>query len=158
MAPSSSENTEIRRALPADAADIRALTRAAYAKWVAIIGREPLPMLADYDIAVREHRIDLLFADARLAGLIETTDEKDHLFIVNVAVAPPFQGRGCGRLLLGHAERLAASLRLTELRLQTNKQFVANVEFYHHIGYAIAREEPFMGGLTVYMSKRLAAA
>ena len=37
----------IRPAVAAEAARIRALTRAAYAKWVAVIGREPLPMQAD---------------------------------------------------------------------------------------------------------------
>ena len=32
---------ELRQATAADAAAIRGLTRAAYAKWVALIGREP---------------------------------------------------------------------------------------------------------------------
>jgi len=47
-------SVEIRPAAPEDAASIRDLTRAAYAKWAALIGREPLPMQADYDRAVRE--------------------------------------------------------------------------------------------------------
>ena len=45
----------IKRAGPEEADDIRALTRKAYAPWVDIVGREPLPMTADYDKAVREH-------------------------------------------------------------------------------------------------------
>ncbi len=55
-----------------DAAAVRVLTREAYAKWVPVIGREPLPMRADHDEAVRQHRIDLAFLDGGLAGLIET--------------------------------------------------------------------------------------
>lgn len=43
----------------ATATDVRALARAAYAKWVPQIGREPKPMTADYDRAVAEHIIDL---------------------------------------------------------------------------------------------------
>jgi hypothetical protein len=39
-----------------DAARIRDLTRAAYPKWIAAIGREPLPMQADYQRAVVEHK------------------------------------------------------------------------------------------------------
>lgn len=81
----------LRRALAADAADIRALTRSAYAKWVPVIGREPLPMLANYDEAIRNHRIDLLLVGEGLAGLIETAQKDDHLLIVNVAVAPACQ-------------------------------------------------------------------
>lgn len=36
---------------------IRMLVRA-YPKWIPVIRREPRPMLADHDAAVREHRID----------------------------------------------------------------------------------------------------
>ena len=100
-----------------DAARIRDLTRAAYAKWVALIGREPLPMQADYDRAVREHAIDLLTVDGALAGLIETIVRPDHLWIENVAVAPDRQGRGYGRLLLAHAETRAAEAGRGEVRL-----------------------------------------
>jgi hypothetical protein len=63
-----SESIEIRRARQDDAVAIRELTRSAYAKWVPLIGREPVPMAADYDRAVREHLIDLLFIDAELTG------------------------------------------------------------------------------------------
>jgi GNAT superfamily N-acetyltransferase len=108
---------EIRPADLQDAARIRDLTRTAYAKWVALIGREPLPMLADYDRAVREHAIDLLTVGGALAGLIETILRPDHLWIENVAVAPERQGRGYGRLLLAHAERRAAGAGRIEVRL-----------------------------------------
>jgi GNAT superfamily N-acetyltransferase len=151
------ETIEIRAALAEEAAAIRDLTRAAYEKWIPLIGREPLPMVADYAQALLEHRIDLIFADARLVGLIETVEKGDHLLIVNVAVAPVHQGRGYGGRLLRHAETLAASLGLKELRLYTNEQFVANVALYRRFGYVCDRSEPFMGGLTVHMSKRVLA-
>jgi ribosomal protein S18 acetylase RimI-like enzyme len=154
----SSPSMEIRRARQDVAAAIRELTRSAYAKWVPLIGREPTPMTADYDRAVREHVIDLLLVDAELTALIETVSRADHLLIENVAVAPAFQGRGYGRLLLDHAERLAASLGLPELRLYTNKQFATNIAIYRRRGYTIYREEPFKGGFLVHMSKRLATA
>ena len=54
----------------------------------------------------------------------------------NVAVSPPFQGRGYGRYLLDHAERLAALLGLPELRLYTNKRFTTNIELYSRVGFA----------------------
>ena len=100
--------------VPADAAAIRDLTRSAYSKWVPLI--EPTPMTADYDRAVRDYMIDLLFIDTELTALIETVSRADHLLIENLAVAPAFQGRGYGGLLLDHAEHLAASLGLPELR------------------------------------------
>jgi ribosomal protein S18 acetylase RimI-like enzyme len=152
------EGLQIRRAGQAEAADARELVRSAYAKWIPVLGREPVPMAADYDRAVCENMVDLLFVGAQLVALIETVNAADHLLIENIAVSPAFQGRGYGRLMLDHAERLAASLGLPELRLYTNKLFAANIEVYRRLGYAIYREEPFKGGYLVHMSKRLAAA
>ena len=149
------ETMIIESARADDAAAIRDLTRAAYAKWVPVIGREPLPMAADYDHAVRHHRIDLLRLDGDLAGLIEMIPATDHLLIENVAVALAFQGHGIGRRLMAHAEETARALGVSEVRLYTNKLFAANIGFYLALGYGVDREEPFRGGWTVHMSKRL---
>jgi ribosomal protein S18 acetylase RimI-like enzyme len=145
----------LRQAVAADAAAIRALTRDAYARWVAVIGREPRPMTADYDHALRHHRIDLLHVDGVLAGLIETIPAVDHLLIENVAVAPAFQGRGFGRRLIAHAEHLAALLGHREIRLYTNRLFAENVRLYRRLGYRIDREETLAIGIAVHMSKPL---
>ena len=144
---------EIRIAEAADADAVRALTRAAYAKWVPLVGREPKPMTADCDAAIRDHRIDLLFQDGELAALIETIREPDHLLIENVAVDPAFQRRGLGRALVAHAEELAAELGYDEVRLYTNRLFDGNVRLYSALGYRIDREEPITGGVRVDMSK-----
>ena len=150
-------NIEIRPALLEDAVAIRALTRAAYAKWVPLIGREPLPMQADYERAVAEHTIDLMIVNGALAGLIETMLQPDHLWIENVVVAPEQQGRGFGRLLLDHAERRALQFGRPEIRLLTNQAFAANLELYAKCGYVVDGTEPFRGGMTVHLSKRVEA-
>ena len=158
MTPSETAGVPILRlAGPADAEAVRDLTRAAYAKWIPVIGREPMPMQADYEFAVRAHRIDLLYEEGSLRALIETIPNPDHLFIENVAVSPEAQGRGYGRFLLAHAEQVARLLGLRELRLLTNKSFAGNVQLYQRIGFVIDREEPFKESVTVYMSKRLVA-
>jgi hypothetical protein len=61
----------LQRATPADAPAVRQLVREAYTKWVPVLGREPMPMRADYDLAVREHEVDLAYVGGELAGLIE---------------------------------------------------------------------------------------
>jgi len=153
-----SETLELRRAVPADAEAVRALTRQAYAKWVPLIGREPKPMQADYDRAVREHRIDLAYRGDALAGLIETIAGSDHLLIENVAVAPSWQGHGIGRALMAHAEQLAAAMGYGELRLYTNQRFAENVALYLKLGYRIDREETLPAGVAVHMSKAVVSA
>ncbi|WP_428376920.1 GNAT family N-acetyltransferase [Lichenicoccus sp.] len=146
----------LRRATPSDVAAVRDLTRAAYAKWVAVIGREPRPMTADYDVAVRDHAIDLLHVDGALAALIEMRPESDHLMIVNVAVLPVLQGRGYGHALLAHAEEFARSLRLAEVRLYTNSRFTENLRLYERVGYRADHEEVVPDiGIVMHMSKSL---
>jgi GNAT superfamily N-acetyltransferase len=152
----SSETTiAIRPAAPDEAGAIRDLVRAAYARWIPIIGRDPLPMTADYERAVREHRIDILERGGTMDGLIETMLREDHLWIENVAVAPGSQGNGLGRRLLAHAEDLAVAAGRGELRLLTNAAFGNNVAIYGALGYRVDRREEFKGGITVYMSKRI---
>lgn len=147
----------LRQAVAADAAAIRELTRAAYANWVPVIGREPVPMTVDYDEAVRTHRFDLLYVGETLAALIETVAQADHLLIENVAVEPPFQGRGLGTKLMAHAETVAAASGLRDIRLYTNQRFAENIRLYRKLGYHVDREEAFKGGVRVNMSKRIEA-
>jgi GNAT superfamily N-acetyltransferase len=149
------DRLEIRRGAPADAAAIAALTRAAYEKWIPVIGRAPKPMTADYDVAVRTHLIDLLFADGALAALVECIREPDHLLIENLAVSPSHQGKGYGRQMLAHAEALARELGYAELRLYTNKLFAENVAFYTKHGYRFDGETAFKGGFLVHLSRRV---
>jgi ribosomal protein S18 acetylase RimI-like enzyme len=147
----------LRRATPADAGAVRDLTRAAYAKWVPRLGREPLPMSADTEKAVRDHIVDLLILDGLAVALIEMAPEPDHLLIVNIAVSPDFQGQGYGRALLVHAEAFSRSLGLEELRLYTSIHLTENVKLYERMGYRVDREEeaaPHLG-VFVYMSKHL---
>ena len=149
------QEANLRRAIASDASAVRGLTRAAYAKWVSVIGREPKPMTVDYDERVREHYIDLLHIGNQMAAVIEMVSEADHILIENVAVLPAFQRRGYGRRLMAHAETVAASLGLPELRLYTNKLFAENVQLYCRLGYHVDREEPFKESYTIYMSKPL---
>jgi ribosomal protein S18 acetylase RimI-like enzyme len=137
---------------PAVAADAPSV---AYAKWIPRIGREPRPMTADYERAIREHELTLLFVDGELAALLELVPHADHVFIENVAVLPERQGQGLGRRLLAHAEDQARRRDLDEVRLETNAAMKTNVALYRSLGYRVDREEPYLGGRAIHMSKRL---
>ena len=144
----------MRRARTEDLAVVIALTRAAYAPWVGVIGREPMPMQADHAHAIAHHLIDILDQPDPVA-LIEMIPKHDHLWIENVAVHPDHQGRGLGRRLIVHAEAVARELGLPELRLLTNAAFAANLRFYAGLGFDETDRTPFKGGFTVCFSKRL---
>lgn len=147
----------IRRAGPDDAAAVRALTRRAYAPWVPVIGREPMPMTADYERAVREHRIDLVVQNDRPVALIETVLRADDLLIENVAVNPECQGRGLGEVLLAQAERVAREAGRPMIRLYTNALMAANIAFYERRGFVREGEVDSPFGRRVTMIKPLPA-
>ena len=139
-----------------DAVSVRDLVRAAYAKWVPVIGREPRPMTVDYRQAIAEHDVLLARAGTTIAGILETTTRADHVWIENLAVLPSFQGKGIGRQLLDAADERARRAGLSEVRLLTNAAFVENVALYRRRGFVVTSEEPFMGGITLFFAKRLA--
>ena len=147
----------MKQATVADAAAVLALTRESYQKWVAVTGREPLPMRIDYAEVLLKNRIDLLYEGDTLAALIETELEPEsapgHLLIVNVAVSPAFQKRGLGRRLMAHAETLAAEAGRTKLLLYTNSLMAENISLYRKLGYRVEREQKFGTSIQVYMSK-----
>lgn len=146
----------VRRAGPQDAESIRQLTRDVYAKWIPSIGREPLPMLADYGSATINHWVDLYESKAGLAGLIEMIPKADHLLVENIAVAETQQRKGIGTMLLRHAEHLARKCGLGEVRLYTNVKFASNLEYYRHRGYHEALRTSLPdGGTMVHFRKAL---
>lgn len=70
-----------RRAKENDAELVREIVLAAYSKWISVIGREPTPMTADFNKAVREHDIYLAIIAGDAVGLIEIQLHADHLWI-----------------------------------------------------------------------------
>src|SRR3546814_9263880 len=78
----------LRRAVKEDVPEIRALTFAAYAKWVGVTPRPPRPVTADYDGAFRDHRFDLLVEGGTLVAFRseEHTSELQSLMRISYAV------------------------------------------------------------------------
>ncbi len=147
----------LRTASPGDVPAITALVEAAYGPYAPLIGRTPMPMLADYRDAVRDHDTWVLEADGGIVGVIELVDRGDHLWIENVAIQPGWQGRGLGRRLLGHAEDEARRLGRGEVGLLTNERYVDNIAMYTRYGYRETHRMPHLGTDLVYFRKPLDA-
>lgn len=84
----------LRRATAGDADPIRDLVHDAYVDYTPLLGRTPIPMLADYHVAVRAHDVWVLDdGDAGIVGVIELIAHPDHLYVENVAIAQPARAR-----------------------------------------------------------------
>lgn len=144
----------MRRALAADADAVRRLVHAAYGHYEPLLGRTPMPMLTDYDVAVREHEVWVLeTADGGIAAVLELIERPDHLWIDNVAVDPAWQGKGLGRKLLRFADDECRRRGLPELGLLTNERYVANIAMYERYGYRETGREPHLGTDLVHFRK-----
>ena len=152
---SASDSFILRCARADDVDDIRACVRAAYRKYVSRMGREPGPMLADFEAQVAAGWVTVLEAAGRILGLIVKFPEADHLFVENVAVWPDEQGRGYGYRLLLHAEREAGRLGLEEIRLYTEERMSENLSLYPAIGYEEAERRVESGYRRVYYRKKV---
>jgi ribosomal protein S18 acetylase RimI-like enzyme len=144
----------LRRATAADAEKLTALARAAYAPHVPVIGREPMPMTADWARLLSEQEIWVLEGAAGEAVASLALDvQADHVMVWSVAVAPAQQQRGLGRRLMAFAEQRASALRRPELRLFTNACMAGNIALYRRLGYREARREELPDSVLVHMSK-----
>lgn len=126
----------IRPAVPGDEPAIRACAEAAYAPYVAVIGRQPAPMVADFAAQIREGVVHVATgADGRVEGYVVCYPLGDVMHLENVAVLPAAAGRGMGRALIGHCEAAARGARLAAVELYTNAKMAANLSIYPHLGY-----------------------
>ena len=148
---------QIRSATADDAARCRAIARAAYAKYVPRIGREPSPMGADYEADVAAQRVVVIATADEVKGYMVAWPEADAYFIENIGVDPDCQGEGLGRRLIEHAAAEAARLRLPALRLYTNAAMSENLSMYAHLGFVETHRAFEKGYHRVYMRWDVAA-
>src|SRR3954467_8547245 len=120
----------IRKAASGDAAIVASITRAAYAKYVPLMGRKPQPMTADYQRILAEHPVWMLWIDEQPAGVLVLMHEPEDVLIYSVAIAPAYQKRGLGRRLLAWAESEARQAGYAHIRLFTNALMEANIALY----------------------------
>lgn len=148
----------ISLARPADLGAIVALTEAAYRPYTELFGAPPLPVTEDYAPHIARGEVWLLDLAGELAGLIVLEREPDHLLIYSVAVAPAFQGKGCGLRLLDWAEEQARAGGLNEVRLYTNARMTRNIALYKSVGYTETGRRPHPthpDRIVVDMAKRI---
>jgi ribosomal protein S18 acetylase RimI-like enzyme len=146
----------VRRATAEDADKLTALARAAYARHVSVIGREPMPMSADWAKLLSEQEIWIIDGPAGEALASLALDiQRDHVMIWSVAVAPAHQKRGLGRRLMAFAETRARALQRAERRLFTNARMEGNIALYRRLGYGETRREQLPDRVIVHMSKAI---
>ncbi|TXS46839.1 N-acetyltransferase [Streptomyces sp. uw30] len=147
-------NDEIRSATAADVPAVKAVTDAAYTRYIERIGRVPLPMEADHTANVSAGRV--FVTGDPVIGLVVLETYADHLYVDNIAVTPDAQGQGVGRRLLHFVDARARALGLPEVRLYTNALMWENQKIYPKYGYEVVERRVEGPYDRVHYRKRLA--
>jgi ribosomal protein S18 acetylase RimI-like enzyme len=145
----------IRPAEIQEAGAVTMLVREAYAKYVGRIGREPAPMLVDYEAAIMARETWVLVEGDETSGVLVMRPDNDHLFVETVAVRPDRQGSGLGRRLMAFVEEAARDRGLREIQLYTNEKMEENLPFYRSLGFEETGRRFDEGYRRVFMKKRL---
>jgi ribosomal protein S18 acetylase RimI-like enzyme len=146
---------ERRPAVTADESAITAIVRAAYVGYVERIGREPAPMTADHAAAIAAGEVTVAVDGDEVVGVLVVRPRGDDLLLENVAVAPAAQGRGIGRLLIGHAEDLARADGRPAVVLYTHARMTENRALYPALGYTEVGQVTEDGFARVYFRKEV---
>jgi len=145
----------LRRAAIGDLAAVTALQRAAYARNRAILGVEPLPLLADYAEIFAHYEVYLAERDSTLDGVLILEPRAGDLLIWSIASAPHAQGRGVGNTMLAFAETRARELGVRCIRLYTGEKLAFNIAWYTRHGYTHERTEDMGDRVAVHLIKHL---
>ncbi|MFC8126650.1 GNAT family N-acetyltransferase [Streptomyces sp. NPDC057302] len=137
------DTSDIRPATAADVPAVKAVTDAAYHRYIERIGVVPAPMEADHAAQVAAGRVYVTgvagatgaTGDPSVVGVLVLVPHEDHLFLDSIAVHPEAAGQGVGRRLLAFVDERARALGLPEVRLYTNVMMWENVELYPRYGY-----------------------
>ena len=129
------ETLAIGHAAMRDVPVIARMIDAAYRKYVDRIGRMPAPMTADLGGLVDARSLYVLRSDGGIVGSVVLSRKPDSIEIDDLAVAPCFQGRGYGGMLIAHAETVARAHGLEAVTLFTNEKMHENILFYGRHGF-----------------------
>lgn len=145
----------IRAAALADVAAVQRIVQAAYAPYIARIGKPPGPMGDDYARRVTAGQVWMAVDTDTIIGVLVLEERPDGLLLDNVAVDRGWQGRGIGRVLIGFAEAKARRRGYHEIRLYTHALMTENQALYRRLGYAEVARVREKGFDRVYMAKSL---
>lgn len=145
----------IHPACETDLTDIQSCARQAYEKYVPRMDREPAPMHADFESLIARGCIDVAICDSLLVGYVVFYPERSYFSLENIAVLPECNGRGFGRRLIEHVERIAKEAGHEAVVLYTNEAMTENLSMYPKMGYAEVERRREAGFNRVYFRKQV---
>jgi len=146
----------LRPATPEEAVAVATIARAAYTPYVARIGREPAPMVADFPSHIADNHVTVAECQGQVVGYVVAFCHDGPLGqLENIAVDPSHHGRGIGYALITHVEEKARNAGCSHVTLYTNVAMTENLTLYPRLGYTETERRTEDGFHRVYFAKPL---
>lgn len=146
---------EIRLALDDDIAAVTDCVCQAFMRYILRIGKQPGPMLDDYQTLVRQGVVYVSCQQDEIVGVLVLMVTGEGFCIETIAVRPDAQGLGIGTRLLSFSERMAKQTGYTSIYLSTHKLMHESQRVYAHLGYVEFDRRIVHGYDRIFVRKQL---
>ena len=126
---------KIRLAVTDDVAAVADCVCHAFIHYIPRIGRQPGPMLDDYQTLVEQGAVYVACHHDEIAGALVLLETEEGFCIETIAVRPNAQRLGTGGKLLSYAETVAKQSGYQSIYLSTHRLMHESQSAYAHIGY-----------------------
>lgn len=148
------ETVNVRPAIAQDAPKVRACVQAAFAPYIAVIGRRPAPMDAPYERLIDAGHVYIAkVPEAGCVGVMVYYAVRTSMLLDTLAVAPHVAGHGLGTHMMGVFEARARQASARSAVLYTNVSMTRNIAFYQRLGYRETERRTVDGFQRVFFEK-----
>jgi len=137
-----------------EAPQLLAIAREAYQQYVAAIGKEPAPMVADYAAHIENDTILTASQEGAVIAFAIIIEKQDGFWLETIAVADGYRGQGVGTALLGQVERFI-STKASAYQLYTNEKMTSNKSWYLALGFVLTQVKTQDGYRRIFFKKEL---
>lgn len=147
--------TDIRIASAADAEAMAAISQNAFSHYVERMGKQPAPMLANFDFHLRYDHCLVASQDKVIIGYLILVLRAPEPLLDTVAVHNDYQGQGVGSLLLKAAEQAIVQTGFKSYQLYTNIHMYENINWYKKCGFIEIDRRQENGFMRIYMRRQI---
>jgi ribosomal protein S18 acetylase RimI-like enzyme len=146
---------DIRLATLEEAGQVAACVCQAFLHYIVRIGKQPAPMLDDYQALIAQGLVTVAVQGNEIVGVLVLMVKDREFTIETLAVSPQWQGHGFGKMLIFHAEQQAKQQGFMAVLLTTNRLMHESRALYEHRGFVVKSEVEEAGYQRFLMCKFL---
>jgi len=146
---------EIRLACAQDVAAVTDCVCQAFIHYIPRIGKQPGPMLEDYQASVEKSVVWVATQQNDILGVLVLFETAEGFCIETIGIRPGAQGLGIGGKLITHAENLARESGYSSIYLSTHRLMFESQSVYAHLGFVEFDRRTVNGYDRIFVRKQL---